>query len=365
MKKINICFHIGDITLAGGTERITITLANNLMKYFSDKYNILIISNTRKNNTPFFKIDKRIGCKYLYKKNYHFKLYYPLTMLKELFLLKKFRCDILVSVDSILSLIDIPASKILMKKNICWEHFNVNTDFGYNIRNKARKLATNKSDYIVVLSEKDKESYIKKYGKELNINRIYNCSTIEVDDNIVYHFGNNIVSCGRLSKEKGFDMLIEVANKLRNKQIKYNWNILGDGPERDNIQSLINKYKLNDCVHLLGNVNDVGKYFKNSNLFVLTSRFEGFGLVLIEAQQYKLPVISFDCDFGPSEIIDDNVNGFLIKSFDIEEMTNKIELLLKNKELSKSFSNHSQINIKKFAPEQIAKEWDDLFDMIK
>ena len=101
-------------------------------------------------------------------------------------------------------------------------------------------------------------------------------------------------------------------------------------------------------------------YYKNSALYVMTSRFEGLPMTLLEAKNYKLPIVSFDCQTGPSEIIRNNVNGYLVKANDIKEMSNKINSLLQDDKKLKEFSNKAELDIEKFNLNSIIDKWTSL-----
>ncbi len=96
----------------------------------------------------------------------------------------------------------------------------------------------------------------------------------------------------------------------------------------------------------------------------MTSYFEGLPLVLLEAQQYKLPIVSFNCPTGPSEIIRDNVNGFLIENYNVNLMVEKLSLLIENEELRKSFSDNALLDIDKFSRSRIIKQWLNLIEIL-
>ena len=94
----------------------------------------------------------------------------------------------------------------------------------------------------------------------------------------------------------------------------------------------------------------------------MTSRYEGLPLVLLEAKQYGLPIVSFNCPTGPSEIVIDGENGYLINDFDIEEMSNRIIELIKNEKLREDFSKNSMKDTDKFNKDKILKQWIDLIE---
>ena len=119
---------------------------------------------------------------------------------------------------------------------------------------------------------------------------------------------------------------------------------------------------LREHVFLKGYNDSINSIYKNYSMFVLTSYREGLPLVLLEAKFNKLPIVSFDIDTGPREIIRESVNGFLIKPYDTKEMANKINLLLSNSSLKEEFSKNSYYDIKKFELEEIIRKWRILID---
>lgn len=362
MKKNNICFHIGNISNCGGTENVTTQIADMLLTNYGN-YNVFILSSYYDiDKGPFFKSNKLIIYERLFNKETSFKKSYfkVIKSIKE-FILKN-DIDILIGVDTILSLVDIPAIRKTKCKYIAWEHFNYNYNLGVKLRDYGRKYASKKADALVVLTDKDKQ-YFKNNLKFKNckLTRIYN-PFFENVDNCKYNAKSNIImSSGRLTYQKGFDLLLEIAKKLKEKTTDFKWIILGDGEDRNKLEKLINDYKLTNLVELKGRVKNISDYYQMSKMFVLTSRFEGFGLVIAEAKSYDLPIISFNCDCGPDELVKNNINGYLIDDFNIDEMGNKIYELLNNNTKCEEFSQNSNMDMEKFEPKTIIKEWDNLF----
>lgn len=361
MKKINICFHIGNISNCGGTEKVTTQLASLLLNNY-ENYNIFILSNYYdKDKGPFFKENGNIVYDSLFDKNVNNKLNFLNLIFKLKKFIKKNDIDILIGVDTILSLFDIPAIKGTKCKYIAWEHFNFKYNLGVRLRDIGRKYACKRADAVVVLTDKDKKYFLDNLTVKNKIVRIYNPFFAKESD---YHYdkdSNIIMSSGRLTYQKGFDILIDVANELKNKTLDFKWLILGDGEDRKMLEDKIVKYKLQDNVELVGRVKNVDEYYKKSKMFVLTSRFEGLVLVALEAKAYSLPIISFDFDCGPSETIKNNVNGFIIECFDVKKMAEKIYELLNNEKKCIEFSNNAKLDMDKFEPNLIVNEWDILF----
>ncbi|BED92477.1 MAG: glycosyltransferase [Candidatus Paraimprobicoccus trichonymphae] len=228
-----------------------------------------------------------------------------------------------------------------------------------------RKIACKMSDKIIVLTKRNLKDYIKIFKvKSEKIDFIYNF----IDENTykcVYNYNLEsrfIISAGRFSVEKGFNMLVEVANKVFKIHKNWQWHIFGDGPEFESIQNKILKYKLEKNLILKFKVDDLNKIYKNYSLFVLTSYREGLPMVLLEAKANKLPIVSFNCLTGPAEIVKNDINGFLINCYDKNEMADKINTLVENKILRKKFSENSYVDIEKFDKNIIIKKWENLID---
>ena len=137
-------------------------------------------------------------------------------------------------------------------------------------------------------------------------------------------------------------------------------NILGDGEDKEKLQSKIKEYNLQDRLILKGKVSNVEDYYKNSSLYVMTSRFEGLPMTLLEAKSYKMPIVSFDCPTGPSEIIRNNINGYLVKANDIKEMSNKVNSVLLDDKKLKKFSDKAELDIDKFNINSIINKWTNI-----
>lgn len=361
MRKINICFHIDNISNCGGTEKVTTQISNLLLENYNN-YNITILSSYYDiKSGSFFKGNEEIKYERLFEKEVSFKSNYFKAIKKLKKYIKDNNIDILVGVDTILSLIDIPAVNNTKCKYIAWEHFNYNYNLGTKLRDIGRKYAAKKADAIVVLTDKDREYFNKNLKIKSKLIRIYN-PFIKENKKENYNINSNVImSSGRLTYQKGFDILIEVAKILKEKTDNFKWIILGEGEDRPKLEEKIEEYNLSNNVELKGRVKNVEDYYNESRMFVLTSRFEGLVLVVLEAKSNHLPVISFNCDCGPSETIKDDVNGYIIDDFNINDMAEKIYLLLTNNDKCKSFSKNATLDMDKFSPSIIIKEWDELF----
>ena len=356
---VNVCFLSGDMSRTGGTERVLSIIANELSKK-NEKFNIHILSITNESNSSYFTLNKSIKTERILKsKDVDFKKNYFKVVKGIRQYIKKNKIDILIDVEVIASLFSIPATLFTKTRLIAWEHFNFYEDNGSNLRIYARKLISRFSDYIITLTEQDKINYLNNLNIKGKIDFIYN--PIENSDRISCDIkAKQLISVGRLTYQKGFDMLCEVAKDVLKDNPEWKWIILGDGEDKEELESKITEYNLKGKLILKGNVSNVEEYYKNSSLYVMTSRFEGLPMTLLEAKSHKLPIVSFNCLTGPSEIVENNVNGLLINPENVKVMSDKLNSLLKDEKRLKEFSNNAQINIEKFKLKPIIEKWENI-----
>lgn len=225
-----------------------------------------------------------------------------------------------------------------------------------------RKIAAKYADKIVVLTKKDMQMNIDKYRTRSKIVQIYNpIEEIELSDEYSLT-SKKIVSCGRMQYQKGFDILVDVAEKVLKKHPDWEWHIYGDGMQKEMLENLIKEKGLEKNLKLMGRTNNMNALYKEYAMFVMTSRYEGFAMVNIEAHFAKLPIVSFNCNCGPDEIIQDGVNGYLIDCFDIDKMAEKINYLIENPDLRVEMSNNTSLDKEKLKMENIIKEWEKILE---
>ncbi len=360
MKKI--CFLNGNMSRAGGTERVTSMIANELVK--DSAYEIHVLSVTNPTMTSFFELHSSVyQATLLRKEDVDLKYDYFKIVKKLRQYLKTHQIDILIEVDVICNLYTIPATRWTKVKTISWEHFNYYSNNGSRLRDLSRKLTKYFSTHIVTLTEQDRRNYQEHLGIKDKITCIYN-PIEKIPETMYQSESKQIISVGRLMYQKGFDMLCEVAKEVLTKHSDWIWLIIGEGAERPMLEKKIKEYHLEGRLVLTGNQKEMSHYYQDSSFFVMTSRYEGLPMTLLEAKSYRLPIVSFDCQTGPAEIIQDGVNGYLVTLEDCEGMIGKIEELLNSREKLVKFSNHSQCNIEKFNKERVIMEWRELLNAI-
>ena len=166
-----------------------------------------------------------------------------------------------------------------------------------------------------------------------------------------------LVAVGRLVDQKGFDLLLEAFAKAAANHPGWTLTIWGEGPERAALERQRDRLGLNDRVRLPGLTRSPGEWINEADLFILSSRFEGWGLVVGEAMAAGIPTISFDCDFGPSEMIEDGVTGLLVPNGDVTELARQLERLFANDEERKRLGEAGYEAMKRYSVPAVVSRW--------
>lgn len=349
-----ICFFSGDITRSGGTERVAVQLANALRE--DPEYDICFISLTEQQKEPFYplhpEIDRyRLGERWINPGPGYLPMIGKLRKL-----LKDLQIDIIIDIDIVLDVLSIPATRGLKTKVVSWEHFNCEFEQQVLYRKLISRLTVHFSDYIITLTEEDKENYRRILGRKTQISAIYNMVP-KMNRNEKVFRENWIVTAGRLTYQKGIEYLAQIAASVLKKHRDWKWLVLGDGEERMILEQAISENNLEDQLILKGTVDHVEWYLNRAKLFVLTSRYEGFGMCLVEALQMKVPCISFDVKIGPSEIITRDQNGILIPPFECEQMIQEIDNLIDNPDRLEELSVNTMIGFERYQDVYIKEKW--------
>ena len=170
-----------------------------------------------------------------------------------------------------------------------------------------------------------------------------------------------VIFVGRLNEQKGLEYLIETWKRVHQKHKDWILQIYGDGEQRDLLLHLIREAKLEDAVVVNHSTRQIMDKYLESSIFLLTSRFEGFGMVLIEAMACGVPVVSFDCPWGPADIIKNGEDGFLVEYLNTTEAAEKVVQLIESPELRMKMGIRARENVQRYSRNTVMKQWIELF----
>lgn len=341
-----------NFTAPGGTERVGCMIANGI---YEAGYEVVIASISY-TNKPFFPMNENIKIISLFNSPKRFLYRAPNIIWKIRKILKQESIDTIIVVESMLVLFTLPAILGLSIKHICWEHFNFNSDLGKSGRRVARQLAARYCDTVVTLTQKDKSYWLKGTKHKSQISAIPNPCPYPITKNVKKENTKIVLAAGRLTYQKGFDLLLESWREVNKCMPEWKLKIVGDGNDRDKLNKIIKKNELINSVELVGNTNDMSKYYMEAEIFCLSSRFEGFGMVLIEALAFGLPIVSFDCEVGPAEILKDT-GSILVTSDNIQELANSLMIMMKDENGRKEIAINSRKKAEHYQIENIIPQW--------
>lgn len=349
---MNILFLEGDMSRRGGTERMTALLSASL----SQTHTIHIISLHQATENVFYTLHEAVSHSVLKSSG----------MIRQMMEIRRFirrnRIDVVINVDTGMGIYGICAAFGTKTKVITWEHANFMNNWNSRVFPILRKIAAKHSDAVVVLTEKDKVNYLENTRGCKPVTVIPNPAE---QHNCCYDTTSKIIlSAGLLVAIKRFDLIPEIGREIFAKHPDWKWIICGDGSEREVLQEKICAYGLEQHILLPGCVTDMAQMYRQSAMYVMTSRMEGLPMVLLEAKSYGLPLVSFDIMTGPSDIIRDGENGYLVEDGNLPEITARILELIENASLRQAFSEKSELDMEKFTIESVVEKWEKLISTL-
>ena len=217
-------------------------------------------------------------------------------------------------------------------------------------------LTYNFSDKIICNSVGSKNSLQKLLFKKSKVISIYNpyLKKFTKKNFLLKKF---IISVGRITKQKDHQTLVEAIKILHKKGINLKLLLIGDGDQKEKIQSLINRLDLNKNVKILGWKKNLTNYYKSAKIFVLPSLYEGLGNVVIDAVNFNIPVVTTNCKSGPSEIVKKNKGGFIVPISNPQQIAMKIHYCLKNYKLALNRAKYAKKYIYRFSEKQNSEKY--------
>lgn len=354
---MNICFFLSDLQVNGGIGRVTSIIAKRLSH--EDNINVFCLCYYDTGTPLLYEMNDRIQVDYLLKERISITaaLFHGMVgKLKKY--LRNNNIDIAIGCGSMYTLPLILACKgINRTKCFFWDHTSPYVNCEIRFQKVTRMFNCIFSNRNIVLTKAAKQYYDKIVKSKKNI-VIFNPVDPQIECSSNYRLDSKkIITVGRLSAQKNYPCLIEIASIICKNHPDWIWEIYGDGELREDIEHLIRDKSLEKQLILKGQVKNIYEIYKESSILVMTSAWEGFPMVLLEASANRLPMIAFDIYTGPNEIIEEGVNGYLVEFDNKEEMVNRIESLISNPEKRASFSDNSYLLSNRFDLESIVNEW--------
>lgn len=366
--------------MAGGVERVLSLKAN----YLADNlgYDITIILTEGKNKPLFYPLSKKIKVINL---DVDFEALWTCSFFKKIFVylqkqrifkkrlteeLIRFKADITVSLlrreINFINDIQDGSRKIgeLHVNRANYRNFEAGDTnivkrlfakyWMHNLVSHLKRL-----DRFVVLTEEDKASWTELSNVEV----IPDPLAFDIDQ-VSPLTNKRVIAVGRYVYQKGFDLLLHAWKLIEQQHPDWELAIYGMG-ERTPYEQLIDKLQIdrNRC-HLNGSTPDIKAEYLNSSLFVFSSRFEGFGMVLIEAMACGLPVVSFDCSCGPKDIVRNNEDGLLVPSGCVDSLAEAMHQMMSDESLRQKMAKVATKNVQRYKLNKVCQDWQRLFESI-
>lgn len=390
MKK-NICFFIETPFSLGGVQRVSTVLANYLD---NEKYSVsfLLFDKKKRVDKSFYNLNKNINIIFMDEYNNKMnriirKVLYKLKKIqskynifrKSLKIQKRIFCtkrDAKIiakyinknNFDYVIGLAAENTARLCISKKyikktqiIGWQHstfeayFKTPNERFFNFDILAKYIFKNVDMYVCQTNDD-----FEKIKKEFNYTPIVinNPNTFSISKKSNLN-SKNFIAVGRFINIKGFDKLIDAFKIFSRFNKDWKLYIIGDGEEKNNYTQKIKNYNLEDRIILPGKTDKIEEYYLNSSIYVMTSQWEGWGMVVTEAMSYGIPIISFDL---PSirEIFSDKKCGLFVKKNSIEDLSKKMLYLTKNEKELMTFSKNSIEAVKRFDINIIGKKWTDI-----
>jgi glycosyltransferase involved in cell wall biosynthesis len=334
----------------GGVARTVLNLANHLSK----TRNVEVVSVVRRGRGPKFPVSREVRITYLGDESE----------------------DVLGKL-----LVERPPSVVISTRTIVHrtltrfghgrhvligqDHLNFETRMSWPWVRGVLAEALQGLDCFAVLTEADAKDY-REYWPEApaEILVMRNATSFEVAADVPSLSTKVVLAAGRLHPVKGFPRLIEAWAPIAAEHPDWQLHICGVGPDKAELLQQIADHKMSDQVRLLGHVDDLRERMRDAAFLAMTSRAEGFPMVLIEAMSQGLPAIAFDCPRGPAEIITDGWNGRLIPDGDIAAFTEALRALINDIDLRRGMGAAALEHGRSYEMDRIGAQWEVLIDRL-
>ena len=355
---MKIVYCIAGTRHSGGMERV---LTNKANYWVAHGHEVTIVTTDQYGEPPYFPLDSRVKCIDLainYEENngkgiwnklfrYPFKQYRHRRLLAEVLKKEASDCTISMFCNDASFLYKIKAGG----KKFLEVHFSRNKRLQYGRRGIWRLADAYRSwldkrcirhyNKFVVLTEEDS----LLWGKPANIAVIPNASSFQTDK-VSSLNSKNVLAVGRLTHQKGFERLIEAWALIQYKYPEWKLTIVGDGEDKAKLQQQIVSLRVEGSVNLQPPTQDIESLYMNASFVAMSSRYEG------------LPIVSFDCQCGPKDIVNDGIDGLLVPEGDVEGLAESMSRLMSDDELLKQMGKAAKVSSQRFEEQVIMEHWE-------
>jgi glycosyltransferase involved in cell wall biosynthesis len=375
---MKIAYCIPSIHFTGGMERVLLAKANYFVEHFGYEVHILITEG--KGLKPYYYIHPAIT---IHQLDIDFESTFSMPILKKLYTYYKKQQIFKKRMNECLCQIKPDITISLLRRDI--NIINKMTDGSIKMgeihfaRQFYREINSNKLpgfvkkaikslwmsqlichlkklDSFIVLSNED----AAKWTELNNVHVIYYPVPFTATKRTDYK-QKSVIAAGRYTYQKGFDLLVEAWTHVADRHHDWTLNVYGNG-DRSEIERLVEEKGLRGKVILNGNASNIEDKYCESSIFVFSSRFEGFGMVLVEAMSCGLPAVSFACPCGPRDIITDGEDGILVENGNTTALGESINRMIEDEEKRREMSNRAIEKAQQFQMDNIARQWKELFE---
>lgn len=358
----NIVLFVAEINKPGGTERVVANLANNFTRHH---YAVTVISVNTFSGDPFYPIDPAVKLIHLgvklernvvVRSSYGF--YHTVSKIKNA-VRRLEQNAILLATDPITCF-----AFALVKKSFPRHRYVACEHMGLAIAKwhsrTARQLFYRNLDALVVLTQRDKNMLLARKVKMPACYVIPNELSFwpQQTSNCLAH---QLIAVGKYDGQKRFDLLLDIVHPLLLRYKDWKLFLIGQGILKPVLEQKIQQYQLQGQVELIAPTQQIIDYYQRSSIYLMTSAYEGFPMVLLEAQACGLPIVAYDCPSGPGEMIDNGSDGILVPYDDATAFEEALDTLMQNEGLRIEMGKKARINVAKYDSERIFERWNTLF----
>ena len=348
---MHILYVIEQMSRIGGMERIIAEKINRLAAMSDIKVTLLLVWKDRQR--PVFEIDSRVGIEHIDAQMMKGGLTYPIVVWRYNRLVRQLKPDVTV-LSWVTGAMLATFGKHVGKTIFELHHSAATMKHAWLLRSLQRR-----TDVVVTLTPEDAQYFTQAQRVEV----IPNFTTID-SNRLPDYDTKHCVALGRMVPAKDYPRMVRLWKEVVKEHPDWVLDIYGDGPEREHIQQCIEEAQLGDKICLHGNTKEVAKAYGEASIYLMTSRTEGFPMVLLEAMTMGLPVVAFDCPHGPRNIIRNGVNGLLIDMKDDKAYVSALTLLMDNAERRRLMGEKAHETAMRFSCENIMQRWMDMFNSL-